>query len=464
MVLLNTSGIGRVKYFSLSSCFFSAIKIRMSPQKLKEKALRYHEEGRKGKIAIAPTKSFATQEDLSLAYTPGVAEPCKAIAENELNSFRYTARGNLVAVISNGTAVLGLGNIGAAASKPVMEGKAVLFKKFADIDVFDLEVNETDPERFIQIVKSLEPTFGGINLEDIKAPDCFDIEERLKKEMKIPVFHDDQHGTAIITTAGLKNALEIAGKKASKVKVIFSGAGAAAIACAKMILQLGVRKENVFLVDSKGLVVKSRPNLEKVRGEFAQDGSEQSLRDVMNDADVFIGVSAKDLVTEDMVKSMAKDPIVFAMANPDPEIPYPKAKAARQDVIMATGRSDYPNQVNNVLGFPFIFRGALDTKATHITEEMKMAAANALADLAKEDVPPEVLKAYHLTELSFGPEYLIPKPLDPRVLYTVAPAVAQAAQDCGVARQSIDHMDGYIQELKDWSWKEFQIQVLEKAS
>lgn len=412
------------------------------------KALDYHRAKPHGKIAITSTKPFATQEHLSLAYTPGVAAPCLEIQKDPHQSYTYTNRGNLVAVMTNGTAVLGLGDIGASASKPVMEGKAVLFKRFAGVDAIDLEIDEKDPESFVKIAKSLQSGFGGINLEDIKAPDCFYIEEKLKEETEIPVFHDDQHGTAIITTAGLINALEIAKKSAESVKVVFSGAGAAGIACAKMCLLLGIQKQNVFMFDSKGLVTKSRPNLEKYRGEFAQEGSACSLEEALNGADVFIGVSSKDLVTPQMLQSMNQNPIVFAMANPDPEITYPAAKETRKDIIMATGRSDYPNQVNNVLGFPFIFRGALDTQATHINEEMKMAAAKALAALAKEEVPHRVKRAYGLDELAFGPDYIIPKPFDPRVLVWVASAVAKAATDSGVAKKPIKSLEDYQTSLK----------------
>ena len=413
----------------------------------KKAALDYHSQGRRGKIAISPTKPCTTQEELSLAYTPGVAEPCLEIKKNPQDSFTYTARGNLVAVITNGTAVLGLGNIGPAAAKPVMEGKAVLFKEFADIDVFDLEVNEPDTEKFIAVVKALEPTFGGINLEDIKAPECFTIEERLVQEMNIPVFHDDQHGTAIISTAAMINALEISGKKAEDVKVVFSGAGAAGIACAKMFLSLGVQKENVLLCDRQGIVTKDRPNLEPHRGFFAQKTDKKSLADALKGADVFVGVSDKGLVSKEMLASMAKNPIVFAMANPDPEIGYHEALSVRQDVIMATGRSDFPNQVNNVLGFPFIFRGALDVGARKINEAMKMAASKALATLAKEKVPLSVCQAYRVKELSFGPNYIIPKPLDPRVLLHVVPAVARAAIESGVAARPITDDAAYHRRL-----------------
>jgi len=409
----------------------------------REEALSYHSEGRPGKIELGITKSCETQKDLSLAYTPGVAEPCRDIAKNPADALLYTARGNLVAVISNGTAVLGLGDIGPLASKPVMEGKGVLFKKFADVDVFDLEVSEKDPDKFCAIVKSLEPTFGGINLEDIKAPECFYIEEKLIKEMNVPVFHDDQHGTAIISAAGLINALEIVNKDIGSVKVVFSGAGASAIACAKLMVDMGVKRENVWLCDRKGLVTKDRASAEPYRGAFAQGEKEMLLAECMKGADVFVGVSAGGVVSRDMVASMNDKPIVFAMANPDPEILPEDVYAVRKDAIIATGRSDYPNQVNNVLGFPFIFRGALDVAATAINEEMKLAAAHALADLAKEPVPQDVCKAYGVDELKFGPDYIIPKPLDPRVLTWEASAVAQAAMDSGVAGKPIKDMEAY---------------------
>ncbi len=419
--------------------------------KIKAEALRYHAAGpygpRPGKLAIVSTKPCATQADLSLAYTPGVAEPCLKIAESRSKSFDYTARGNLVAVITNGTAVLGLGNIGPAAAKPVMEGKAILFKKFADIDVFDLEIDADDPDRFIEVVTALEPTFGGINLEDVKAPDCFYIEETLSRRMNIPVFHDDQHGTAIITSAALLNALEVTGKKIDGVRVVFSGAGAAAIACAKTLMAFGMNREQIFLTDRNGVVYEGRPHTEPERMEFAQKTDRRSLDDAMKGADVLIGVSSKGLVSESMVQSMAKNPIVFAMANPDPEIPYEVAVAARKDIIMATGRSDYPNQVNNVLGFPFVFRGALDTRASAITEDMRLAASRALAALARETVPDEVSRAYGGSKLVFGPHYLIPKPFDPRVLTRVAPAVAKAAMESGVARQPIADFKAYEREL-----------------
>jgi malate dehydrogenase (oxaloacetate-decarboxylating)(NADP+) len=410
----------------------------------REDALAYHSSGRKGKIQVLPTKPTATQVDLSLAYSPGVAYPCKEIERDPLLAYEYTARGNLVAVISNGTAVLGLGNIGALAGKPVMEGKGVLFKRFADIDVFDLEVDTTDPEDFIRTVKLLEPSFGGINLEDIKAPDCFEIERRLKAEMSIPVFHDDQHGTAIISAAALLNALELAGKSIGEVRIVFSGAGAAALSCARLYLMLGARKENIVLCDSVGVIYQGRKErMDPYKAELAADTSARTLADALRGADVFVGLSVAGLVSQEMVRSMARDPIVFAMANPDPEIAYDEARAARPDAIVATGRSDYPNQVNNVLGFPFLFRGALDVRATDIDDAMQLAAVKALAELAKEDVPDSVLKAYGLDALSFGREYLIPKPLDHRVLLRVPPAVAQAAMASGVARVPITDFAAY---------------------
>lgn len=422
----------------------------------KKAALDYHSQGRHGKIAIAPTKPCTTQQELSLAYTPGVAAPCLEIQKNPSDSYTYTTRGNLVAVITNGTAVLGLGNIGPHAAKPVMEGKAVLFKEFADIDVFDLEVSEADPEKFVAIIRALEPTFGGINLEDIKAPECFYIEQRLIDEMKIPVFHDDQHGTAIISSAALLNALEVSNKKIEDIKVVFSGAGAAGIACARMFLALGVQKENIFVCDRKGLVTTDRPNLEPHRGFFAQKTQKRCLSEALQGADVFVGVSDKGLVTQEMLASMAANPIVFAMANPEPEIGYYEALSVRKDLIMATGRSDTPNQVNNVLGFPFVFRGALDVGATQINEAMKLAASKALAGLAKEKVPLSVCQAYQLKELSFGPEYIIPKPLDPRVLLHVAPAVAQAAMDSGVATRPLHDFKAYHQRLLEIIEVKFQ--------
>jgi malate dehydrogenase (oxaloacetate-decarboxylating)(NADP+) len=415
----------------------------------KQDALDYHSLGRRGKIEVISSKPCATQRDLSLAYTPGVAEPCREIEANPEDAYKYTAKGNLVAVISNGTAVLGLGDIGALAGKPVMEGKGVLFKRFADIDVFDIELNTHDPEEIIRIVKALEPTFGGINLEDIKAPECFHIEETLKGMMNIPVFHDDQHGTAIISGAGLINALEIVGKKIDQVKVVFSGAGAAGIACAKFYVTLGVKRENLILCDTKGVVYKGRKEgMNPYKEFFAIETSARTLADAMKGADVFAGVSVKGVLTKDMVKTMARDPIIFAMANPDPEITPEDAIAARSDVLIATGRSDYPNQVNNVLGFPFIFRGALDVMASAINDEMKMAAAQALAKLAKEDVPDAVIKAYGGEKIRFGRNYIIPKPLDPRVLLWEAPAVAKAAMDTGVARRPVPDLDKYRDSLE----------------
>lgn len=406
----------------------------------KQQALDYHSQGKRGKIEVNPTKPCITQLDLSLAYTPGVAQPCLEIHANPSDVYKYTAKGNLVAVVSNGTAVLGLGDIGAAAGKPVMEGKGVLFKRFADIDVFDIELNTHDPQEIIRCCQILEPTFGGINLEDIKAPECFLIEETLKKTMNIPVFHDDQHGTAIISGAALLNALEIVKKDIGKVRVVYSGAGAAGIACAKLYISLGVKPENMLMVDSKGVLWEGREDFSgnKYKEFFVRKTTCRTLADAMKDADVFVGVSVKDMVNKDMVKSMAREPIIFAMANPDPEITYPDAVDARKDLIMATGRSDYPNQVNNVLGFPFIFRGALDTHATAINEEMKIAAVKALANLAKEDVPEEVARAYGVDHFKFGREYIIPKPFDPRILVWESSAVAQAAIKTGVAKNPVD--------------------------
>jgi malate dehydrogenase (oxaloacetate-decarboxylating)(NADP+) len=414
----------------------------------KEQALHYHSEGRKGKIEVVPTKPCVTQTDLSLAYTPGVAEPCREIHQSPDKIWEYTSRGNLVAVISNGTAVLGLGDIGADAGKPVMEGKGVLFKRFADIDVFDIEVNSHDPDEIIRTVQLLEPTFGGINLEDIKAPECFMIEETLKKTMKIPVFHDDQHGTAIISGAALLNALELLGKDIRKVKVVFNGAGASGIACANYYLSLGVEHRNLILCDTKGVVYAGRKEgMNPYKARLAAETKARTLAEAIAGADVFVGLSGPNVVTKEMVKSMAKDPVIFAMANPDPEITYEEATSVRSDLIMATGRSDYPNQVNNVLGFPFIFRGALDVRATAINEEMKHAATRALAELAKEPAPYSVIKAYRLQSLEFGRDYIIPKPFDPRVLLWVAPAVAKAAMDSGVAQKPID-LDKYREELE----------------
>jgi malate dehydrogenase (oxaloacetate-decarboxylating)(NADP+) len=428
----------------------------------KETALRYHEEGRPGKIEVIPTKPTASQLDLSLAYTPGVAVPVLEIADNPDSAYRYTAKNNLVAVVSNGTAILGLGNRGPLASKPVMEGKGVLFKRFADIDVFDIEVDATDPEEIINVVRAIAPTFGGINLEDIKAPECFVIEERLKEMLDIPVFHDDQHGTAIIATAGLLNALEVVGKKIHEVQIVVNGAGASAIACSEMFILAGVRRENITMLDSRGVIYTGRQEgMNEYKARFAKETDARSLQDAMKGADVFVGLSVADVVTQDMVRSMADRPIIFAMANPDPEIKYELAKEARPDAIVATGRSDYPNQVNNVLGFPFIFRGALDVQACQINDEMKLAATHALAALAREDVPDSVLKVYNLESLKFGPDYIIPKPFDPRVLLWEAPAVAEAAMKTGVARRQVD-LEAYREQLearlgKGWELMRFII-------
>ncbi len=414
---------------------------------LKDDALKYHSKGRPGKIAVVPTKPTNTKRDLSLAYSPGVAEPCLAIAENPDDVYKYTAKGNLVAVISNGTAVLGLGDIGPEASKPVMEGKGVLFKIFADIDVFDIEINTKDTEAFISTVKNIACTFGGINLEDIKAPECFEIEKRLKDELDIPIMHDDQHGTAIITGAALLNALELVGKNIATVKVVYNGAGASAISCAKIMLALGVQKENLVMCDSKGVIRKDSPNLDDTKKQFATDRNINTLQEALVDADVFVGLSKADVVNQDMLRSMAKDCIVFALANPNPEIAYDLAIASRSDIILATGRSDYPNQVNNVLGFPYIFRGALDVRATKITEEMKIAAVHALAKLTKEPVPEIVNLAYNEKNVTFGKTYIIPKPIDPRLITTVSPAVAKAAMESGVAKNPIHDWEKYNQQL-----------------
>jgi len=420
----------------------------MQPNELRrQQALEYHSKGRPGKIEVVPTKEAKTQRDLSLAYSPGVAEPCKEIALNKEEVYKYTAKGNLVAVISNGTAVLGLGDIGPEAGKPVMEGKGVLFKIFADIDVFDIEIDEKDPDKFVEIVRSLEPTFGGINLEDIKAPECFYIEKKLKEIMHIPVMHDDQHGTAIISGAALLNALEIQKKKIEKAKFVVNGAGAAAISCCRLYESLGAKHENFIMFDRKGVLHKGRPDMDELKFQYANAKDEMSLAEAMKEADVFIGLSVGNCVTVDMVKSMAKNPIVFAMANPDPEISYEEATGARKDVIMATGRSDYPNQVNNVLGFPYIFRGALDVRASQINEEMKLAAVRALADLAKTAVPDIVNMAYGERNILFGADYIIPKPVDPRLLSTVAPAVAKAAIDSGIAKHKIEDWEAYENEL-----------------
>jgi malate dehydrogenase (oxaloacetate-decarboxylating)(NADP+) len=415
----------------------------------REEALDYHSSSPKGKVEVIATKPCLTSRDLSLAYTPGVAEPCREIHDDVSAVYKYTAKGNLVAVVSNGTAVLGLGNIGPEAGKPVMEGKGVLFKRFADIDVFDIELKTEDPKDLIKTVELLEPTFGGINLEDIKAPECFEIEETLKKTMNIPVFHDDQHGTAIISCAALINAVEIAGKKLEDIRVIVNGAGSAAISCCKLYMRAGVKNENIYMFDSKGCITKDRKDLNRYKDEFAQKKGFTSLEEGFKNADVFIGLSIGGVVNKKMVASMAPNPIIFAMANPDPEIMYGDAIEVRDDLIMATGRSDFPNQVNNVLGFPFIFRGALDVRASSINEEMKMAATIALAELAKQKVPEIVLKAYGGEEFSFGKEYIIPKPFDPRVLWFVAPAVAKAAIDTGVARITDMNWDSYREELKE---------------
>lgn len=414
----------------------------------KQQALEYHAKGRPGKIEVIPTKEAKTQRDLSLAYSPGVAAPCLEIADNIENVYKYTAKGNLVAVISNGTAVLGLGDIGPEAGKPVMEGKGVLFKIFADIDVFDIEINEKDPVKLVHIIKSLEPTFGGINLEDIKAPECFYIEQELKKVLKIPVMHDDQHGTAIISAAALLNALEIQKKNIAKAKFVVNGAGAAAISCMKLYIALGAKKENFLVYDSKGLINSDRTDIDEIKKEFISTSKATQLEQGLKEADVFIGLSKGNVLSQDMVRSMAKNPIVFAMANPDPEISWEDATSVRKDIIMATGRSDYPNQVNNVLGFPYIFRGALDVRATQINEAMKLAAVRALAEMAKTPVPDIVNMAYNEKNISFGQNYIIPKPVDPRLLSTVAPAVAKAAMESGVAQYPITDWDSYVTSLE----------------
>ena len=414
----------------------------------KEMALEYHREGKPGKIEVVPTVPYSSQQDLALAYSPGVAYPCLEIEQNPQDAYEYTSKGNLVAVISNGTAVLGLGDIGALAGKPVMEGKALLFKIFAGLDCFDIEVNEKDPEKFIQIVKALSPTFGGINLEDIKAPECFEIERRLREECDIPVMHDDQHGTAIISAAGLINALEIQQKNISDIKLVVNGAGAAAVSCTRLYIALGVRPENVVMCDSKGVINRKRTGLNAQKLEFATDRDIDTLEDAMKGADVFLGLSVKDVVTPEMLKSMNDRPIVFALANPDPEIAYDVAMESRPDLIFATGRSDYPNQINNVLGFPYIFRGALDSGATVINETMKLAAVKAIAALAKEPVPSVVNAAYEMSNLRFGREYILPKPLDPRLITTVAPAVARGAMESGVARRPITDWDAYNDKLR----------------
>lgn len=431
----------------------------------KQEALDYHSTGRPGKIEVVPTKPNSTQYDLSLAYSPGVAEPCLAIEKNPEDIYKYTAAGNLVAVISNGTAVLGLGDIGAKASKPVMEGKGLLFKTFADVDVFDIEIDEKDPDKFIDHVKAIAPTFGGINLEDIKAPECFYIEKRLKNELEIPVMHDDQHGTAIISGAGLLNALELGGKKIENLKVVANGGGASATACLRIYKALGIKPENIVMCDSKGVVRKDRATLTPEKAEFATERDIHTLADAMVDADLFLGLSVGNVLTKDMVRSMASNPIIFAMANPTPEISWEDAHDARGDIIMATGRSDYPNQINNVLGFPYIFRGALDVRATDINEEMKIAAVYALANLAKQTVPEEVNKAYELKGLTFSTEYIIPKPNDPRLITVVAPAVAKAAMDSGVALKPITNWEEYDAELRNRVGLENKVvkQVYERA-
>jgi malate dehydrogenase (oxaloacetate-decarboxylating)(NADP+) len=421
----------------------------MSDSKLRREALLYHAKPRPGKIEVVPTKKYATQRDLALAYSPGVAEPCLEIAKDINNVYKYTSKGNLVAVISNGTAVLGLGNIGPEASKPVMEGKGLLFKIFAGIDVFDIEVDATDVDKFVETVKAIAPTFGGINLEDIKAPEAFEIERRLKEELDIPVMHDDQHGTAIISAAALKNAVEIAEKDITKIKIVVNGAGAAAISCTRLYLKLGVKLDNVVMCDSKGVIRKDRDSLTPEKAEFATDRDLHTLADAVKNTDVFVGLSIADVFTPEMLLTMNNKPIVFAMANPDPEIKYDLAIKTRKDIIMATGRSDHPNQVNNVLGFPFIFRGALDVRATKINEEMKMAAVHALADLAKHPVPEQVNIVYDEVNLSYGEEYIIPKPFDPRLIYEIPPAIAKAAMDSGVALEPITDWDAYRDELME---------------
>ncbi len=437
----------------------------MNPKIRREDALYYHSKGRPGKIQVVPTKETNNQLDLSLAYSPGVAEPCMEIFRNVEDVYKYTAKGNLVAVISNGTAVLGLGNIGPEAGKPVMEGKGLLFKIYADIDVFDIELNTENVDEFVRTVKIMEPTFGGVNLEDIKAPECFEIERRLKEELNIPVMHDDQHGTAIISSAALLNGLELVNKKIEDIRVVVSGAGASASSCTKLYMSLGVRKENVDMFDSKGHINTARTDLDPMKQEFASERRFASLADAMVGADLFLGLSKANVVSQDMVRSMAKDPMVFAMANPDPEIPYPDAVAAREDVIMATGRSDYPNQVNNVLGFPYIFRGALDVRAREINEEMKLAAVRALAELTKKPVPDIVNLAYNTDNLKFGREYIIPKPVDPRLLTTLAPAVAKAAIDSGMAQSPITDWDAYVQQLEKRLGQDNQISrvIISKA-
>jgi malate dehydrogenase (oxaloacetate-decarboxylating)(NADP+) len=417
------------------------------PKVTKEDALIYHSRGRHGKVEVIPTKPYCTQYDLSLAYTPGVAYPCLEIEKTPDDVYNYTAKGNLVAVISNGTAVLGLGDIGAMAGKPVMEGKGLLFKVFADIDVFDIEVDEKDPDKLVEICARIAPTFGGINLEDIKAPECFEVESKLKSLLDIPVFHDDQHGTAIISGAGLINSLEITGRKIENLKLVVCGAGAAAISCSRLYMSLGVRTENIVMVDSKGVINRKRNDLNKYKQEFITDRNIDTLAEAVKGADLFLGLSTANMMSKEMLASMADNPIVFAMANPNPEITYEDAMATRTDLIFATGRSDYPNQINNVLGFPYIFRGALDVRATTINEEMKLAASKAIATLAKDPVPDSVLKAYNVENMSFGKEYIIPKPLDPRLISCVASCVAKAAIDTGVARRPISDWEAYRNSL-----------------
>ena len=424
----------------------------------KEAALLYHSQGKPGKIEVVPTKPYSTQTDLSLAYSPGVAEPCLEIEKNPEDAYKYTAKGNLVAVISNGTAVLGLGDIGALSGKPVMEGKGLLFKIYAGIDVFDIEVNEKDPDKFVEAVKAIAPTFGGINLEDIKAPECFEIERRLKEELDIPVMHDDQHGTAIISSAGLLNALEVAGKKIEDVKIVVNGAGASATSCTKLYEALGARRENILMLDSKGVITSDRENLTEQKRYFATDRRDvHTLAEAIKGADVFLGLSKGNVLTQDMVRSMADHPIVFALANPTPEISYEDAMTARPDVLMSTGRSDYPNQINNVIGFPYIFRGALDTHARAINEEMKLAAVHAIADLAKQPVPDVVNEAYHVNNFTFGPDYFIPKPVDPRLITEVSCAVARAAMESGVARKNIEDWDAYKLQLRELMGQESKL-------
>jgi len=415
--------------------------------KLMQDALLYHSQGKPGKLEVIPTKPYKTQKDLSLAYSPGVAYPCLEIEKNKDDAYKYTNKGNLVAVISNGTAVLGLGDIGTLAGKPVMEGKGLLFKVFGGIDVFDIEIETKDIDKFVETVKEIAPTFGGINLEDIKAPECFEIEKRLVEQLDIPIMHDDQHGTAIITAAGMLNALELSNKKIDNVKIVVNGAGASAIACTKLLVKLGAKYENIIMLDTKGVITKKRTDLNIYKKEFATDKNINTLDEAIKNADVFLGLSKGNILTKDMIRSMAQNCIVFAMANPDPEITYEQATEARKDIIMATGRSDYPNQVNNVLGFPFIFRGALDVRATKINDEMKIAAAYALAALAKEPVLDVVLKAYNLDKLNFGKDYIIPKPLDPRLISWVAPEVAKAAINSGVATINISDWDEYKKQL-----------------